>query len=101
VFTRVAPVLDLRVGGRVIRTTAEHPFYVRGAGWRAAKELHHGDLLSSHDGRWFPVDGVGEGGEVTTVYNVRVADYHTYFVGCAEWGFSVWAHNAEYVPVEK
>jgi hypothetical protein len=23
-----------------------------------------------------------------------VADYHTYFVGCQEWGFSVWAHNA-------
>jgi hypothetical protein len=22
-----------------------------------------------------------------------VADYHTYFVGCQEWGFSVWAHN--------
>jgi hypothetical protein len=22
------------------------------------------------------------------------ADYHTYFVGCDEWGFSVWAHNS-------
>jgi hypothetical protein len=22
------------------------------------------------------------------------ADNHTYFVGCEEWGFSVWAHNA-------
>jgi len=22
-----------------------------------------------------------------------VADWHTYFVGCDEWGFSVWAHN--------
>lgn len=30
-----------------------------------------------------------------TVYNFRVADWHTYFVGCDEWGFSVWAHNAE------
>jgi hypothetical protein len=27
------------------------------------------------------------------VYNVRVADHHTYFVGDREWGFSVWAHN--------
>lgn len=25
---------------------------------------------------------------------MRVADYHTYFVGCEEWGWSVWAHNA-------
>src|SRR5262249_23944282 len=33
-------------------------------------------------------------GEWVPVYNVRVADFHTYFVGCEEWGFSVWAHNA-------
>jgi filamentous hemagglutinin len=31
---------------------------------------------------------------VATVYNLRVAEYHTYFVGSLEWGFSVWAHNA-------
>ena len=24
---------------------------------------------------------------------MRIADFHTYFVGCQEWGFSVWAHN--------
>src|SRR5262249_7535609 len=34
-------------------------------------------------------------GVVTTVYNVQVAEYHTYFVGCEEWGFSAWAHNAD------
>lgn len=28
------------------------------------------------------------------VYNMRVEEYHTYFVGSAEWGFSVWVHNA-------
>src|SRR5262249_40806908 len=31
------------------------------------------------------------------------ADFHTYFVGCDEWGFSVWVHNAcalEIVPHE-
>src|SRR5262249_50675989 len=27
-------------------------------------------------------------------YNLQVEDYHTYFVGCPYWGFSVWAHNA-------
>ena len=32
-----------------------------------------------------------------TVYNLRIEEYHTYFVGCAEWGFSIWAHNAFYV----
>jgi hypothetical protein len=34
-----------------------------------------------------------DSGEVTTVYNVRVADFHTYFVGSEEWGFALWAHN--------
>ena len=33
------------------------------------------------------------------VYNLRVADWHTYFVGCDEWGFSVWAHNANCVII--
>jgi hypothetical protein len=33
-------------------------------------------------------------GEYEVVYNLRVADHHTYFVGCDEWGFSAWAHNA-------
>jgi hypothetical protein len=32
-------------------------------------------------------------GEYETVYNVRVADYHAYFVGAEGWGFGVWAHN--------
>lgn len=37
-------------------------------------------------------------GEVSTVYNLEVEGFHTYFVGCREWGFSVWAHNADYTP---
>jgi hypothetical protein len=41
------------------------------------------------------VERVVETRERTTVHNLRVADYHTYFVGSPEWGFSVWAHNAE------
>ena len=31
---------------------------------------------------------------MTTLYNLRVADWHTYFVGKPDWGFSLWAHNA-------
>ena len=26
---------------------------------------------------------------------MRVAEFHTYFVGSPSWGFSVWAHNAK------
>jgi len=32
----VGRVLNLHVGGRVIRTTAEHPFWVYNEGWKAA-----------------------------------------------------------------
>jgi RHS repeat-associated protein len=99
VFVRVAPLWGVRVEGREIRTTGEHPFYVREKGWICAQELEAGDWLSSHDGRWVAVDDVYDTGAVETVYNLRVADYHTYFVGCQEWGFSVWAHNAKYVIV--
>jgi hypothetical protein len=35
---------------------------------------------------------------VTTVYNLRVAEYHTYFVGSRGWAFSLWAHNAYAKP---
>jgi RHS repeat-associated protein len=93
VFERVAPVLQLEVGGRTIRTTAEHPFFVRGKGWQCAEELKPRDELSSHDGQWVTVEAVTDLTEVATVYNLRVSDYHTYFVGSREWGFSVWAHN--------
>jgi hypothetical protein len=34
-------------------------------------------------------------GETAAVYNVRVAEDHTYFVGARSWGFSVWSHNSE------
>ena len=39
------------------------------------------------------MEAVTPGGEPAAVYNLRVAEHHTYFVGSREWGFSVWAHN--------
>jgi Pretoxin HINT domain len=92
-FTRIAPILNLHVGGRIIETTREHPFYVDGKGWRTAHELRIGDVLLSHDGLRVAVEGLAESGRVETVYNLEVEDYHTYFVGSPEWSFDVWAHN--------
>ena len=93
VFERSSVLFDLHVGGKLIRTTAEHPFYVQGKGWTAAKSLVSGDLLRSHDGQWVPVESTCDSGEIAPVYNMRVEEFHTYFVGSAEWGFSVWVHN--------
>ena len=55
-----------------------------------------GDLLSSHDGQWVPVDDLLDTGEYEQVYNLRIADFHTYFVGTRDWTFSVWSHNTKY-----
>jgi hypothetical protein len=50
--------------------------------------------LLSYDGQWVPVEEAYATGEYAAVYNLRLADFHTYFVGSEDWGFSVWAHNA-------
>jgi len=86
------------VGGQVIRTTALHPFWVSGKGWLGAGELQPGDLLLSHDGQRVTVEEVFDSGEFETVYNLRVSEHHTYFVGGKAWGFSVWAHNVCQAP---
>jgi hypothetical protein len=93
VFQRWGVIWEVAVGGQVLRTTAEHPFWVRGRGWVAARELRVGDELRSHDGQWVAVEGVRNTGREEVVYNCRVAEYHTYFVGDATWPFSIWAHN--------
>ena len=43
---------------------------------------------------WKTVEAVVDTGRLETVYNLEIEGDHTYFVGCDEWGFSVWAHNA-------
>ena len=94
VFVRSAPILNVVVQGRVIRTTDEHPFWVDGKGWTAAGELRAGDNLLAADKSKLQVENVSETGDTETVYNFRVADWHTYFVGSQDWDFEVWVHNA-------
>jgi hypothetical protein len=96
VFVLVSPIINLHVAGQIIRTTREHPFYVEGRGWVPAANLTAGDLLSTRDGGLLPVEGVADSGQVETVYNWRIAEYHTYFVAARDPGASVWAHNNDY-----
>lgn len=74
VFVRAGLVWELRVGGRAVRTTAEHPFFRDGDGWVAANELRVGDRLRCEDGSCVAVEGVRDTGTWDRVYNVRVAD---------------------------
>jgi hypothetical protein len=98
VFVRSAPILHLHIGGRVIQTTAEHPFWVYNRGWVKAGALQVGDLLATKDEQWIAVEDLLDTGEFEAVYNLRVADHHTYFVGGWDWEFCVWAHNTECDP---
>jgi hypothetical protein len=93
VFTKPGEIWEVRISGQVIRTTGNHPFFKREAGWTNANELRIGDAVLGMDGQWMAVEEIIETLTRETVYNLRVADFHTYFVGCDEWGFSVWAHN--------
>lgn len=93
VFVREGRQVEVRVGGRQIITTPEHPFFVRGDGWIPAGQLQPGDQLSTLDGEWLPVESIRDLDTHGTVYNLRVAEYHTYFVGREAWGFAVWVHN--------
>lgn len=93
VFTSTGQVLHMHARGRVIGTTAEHPHFVKGKGWIPAGEIQPGDQFRSHDRQWVTVEDIYDTGEIKTVYNVRVSEHHTYFVGERDWGFSVWAHN--------
>jgi serpin B len=94
VHHRNAAILELRLRGQVIRTTETHPFFVKGKGWTPANELRPRNFLSTSGGDWVEVDAVRITRASEPVYNLRVADHHTYFVGRKEWGFSVWVHNA-------
>jgi hypothetical protein len=60
--------------------------------------LRAGDELRSHDGQWLAVEDVKDTGRAEVVYYCRVAEYHTYFVGDATWGWSLWAHNSYRIP---
>ena len=92
-FKNRAEIVHVHVGSQIIRTTAEHPFYVKDRGWVPANELQPGDSLAADLASWTECTKVEFTGECEAVYNFRVADYHTYFVGNDDWGFSVWTHN--------
>jgi hypothetical protein len=86
-------LVDIAVGGQVVRATREHPFYVKGKGWTPAASVAVGGLLRSDDDRWVRVESMMDGGK-SPVYNVRVEEHNTYFVGRRDWDFSLWVYGA-------
>lgn len=89
-----AEIVELRIQGQTLRTTAPHPVFVHGKGWTPVGELSPGDKLSTSSQDWIEVEGIEFTRQVEPVYNFRVADFHTYFVQSKAWDFGVWVHNA-------
>jgi Pretoxin HINT domain/Bacterial Ig-like domain (group 3)/Bacterial Ig domain len=91
-FERTGRILHLHLNGEVIRTTPEHPFFAMERGWVEAGALQEGDEVRTDSG-WVKIEEVFDTDAYEAVYNLRIADHHTYFVGAKDWGFSAWAHN--------
>jgi hypothetical protein len=72
-------ILKIACDGEVLNTTKGHPFWVAGTGWRMAKELDDGAVLSGLHGA-SKVRSIEPAGEAEA-YNLVVAEFNTYFVG--------------------
>ncbi len=79
-----------------IRTTDDHPFWVEGIGWLAAKELRSGESVVGPGGPDAKVISSvrEEHPEGVTVYNFEVEGDHTYFVEDRKGEkTAIWVHN--------
>ena len=80
-FEREAPaVLDIQVGDEIITCTPEHPFWIPGQGWRAARQLEVGDPLLTHDEKTHSIESIQRREGLFKVYNIEVEELHTYYV---------------------
>nr|WP_253298428.1 polymorphic toxin-type HINT domain-containing protein [Paenibacillus sp. MSJ-34] len=86
----VEETYNITVGGEVITTTDEHPFWIVGKGWVESKNLEIGDVLTTSEGKELALEKIDVKKEYKTVYNFMVNDFHTYFVS----NLGIWTHNA-------
>ena len=81
-----------------LQVTEEHPFFDKLRGWTKAKSLTAGDAVLGAASELAVVSNIhAPHPDGVTVYNLEVANEHTYFVRAevAE-GEAVWVHNAGY-----
>lgn len=81
-------LIDIEVNGETIKTTPDHPFYIPQKGFTRAIELRAGDELYTVNGEYVVIEKIQH--EIlefpVKVYNFRVAELHTYFVGNSKIG---------------
>ncbi|HMN31013.1 MAG TPA: polymorphic toxin-type HINT domain-containing protein, partial [Caldilineaceae bacterium] len=77
--------------GVPIVATDGHPFFVAGLGWQRADQLVVGEQLVDEEHEPLPIVSLVRGEETLHVYNLSVANTHSYYVSVDE----VLVHNAK------
>ncbi|MBR0529341.1 MAG: hypothetical protein IJJ76_06180 [Ruminococcus sp.] len=93
-------LVHITVNGEEIVSTVDHPYYVKGKGFVKAADLCIGFELMDNNGNTLIVEQIFREtlhDETVKVYNFKVDEYHTYFVG--EHGMLV--HNSQCPPEMK
>ncbi|RHX89489.1 hypothetical protein DLM76_21420, partial [Leptospira yasudae] len=78
--------------GRIVETTASHPFQIEGKGWVEVKDLRVGDRSILSNEKTLSITSIDIEEREETVYNLKVEDAHTYFVT----EDAILVHNANY-----
>lgn len=77
-------LVHITVNGEEIVSTFDHPYYVKGKSFVNAVDLCIGDELIDTGGNILVVEQIFReelDNELEKVYNIKVNDYHTYYVG--------------------
>ena len=91
----VDKLIHLVINGEEIISTFDHPFYVKDKGFVSAEMLWIGAELINNNGDILFVEKIYRevlDNQTRTVYNFKVDEYHTYFVG----NKFIFVHNADY-----
>jgi hypothetical protein len=78
-------ITHLTIAGEQLETTPEHAFYTDERGWVPAQDLQVGMHVWRADGTMGRVQSVLQVQQPQRMYNLSVAEAHTFFVGDGEW----------------
>ena len=92
-------LIHIFVGNEELITTVDHPFWVKGKGFVPAMSLVIGSELINGKGDIVYVENIlrERDNNGVEVFNFKVEDYHTYYVGDC----NVLVHNADYNQAPK
>ncbi|WP_340015434.1 S8 family serine peptidase [Paenibacillus sp. FSL K6-1318] len=91
--TTAEEIFTLQIGKTSLRSTGDHPFWIKNRGWVPVDELAIGDQVELQDGSLERINSIEIKYESVKVYNFTVSDFHTYYVSEA----GILTHNLQEV----